>query len=136
MEFSSLRRCAWLLFLPLSISGFCYAQSAKKVVPSGARVERVEQTAIELPATAGKEPLRMSLAELYEELQRAGLSLAVIENYKIVDVKAYGVIQPDSSTPVTRRTLFQAGSISKPVAATAALWLMEKQMAVDVWKTK
>jgi CubicO group peptidase (beta-lactamase class C family)/predicted transcriptional regulator YdeE len=55
----------------------------------------------------------------------AGLSLAVIENYKIVDVKAYGVIAPGSTTPVTPKTLFQAGSISKPVAATGALSLVE-----------
>ncbi len=34
--------------------------------------------------------------------------------------------RPDSSTPVTTKTLFQAGSISKPVAATGALSLVEQ----------
>ena len=61
-----------------------------------------------------------------------GLSIAVIENYKIVDAKAYGVIAPRSTTPVTTRTLFQAGSISKPVAATGALYLVERgKLALD-----
>jgi CubicO group peptidase (beta-lactamase class C family)/predicted transcriptional regulator YdeE len=65
------------------------------------------------------------LPDLMKAYNVPGLSIAVIENYKIVDVKAYGVIAPGSSTPVTTHTLFQAGSISKPVAATGALYLVE-----------
>jgi CubicO group peptidase (beta-lactamase class C family)/predicted transcriptional regulator YdeE len=90
-----------------------------------ARLQRVEATAVELPGRAGEAPLRLSLAELMKTYGVPGLSIAVIENFKIVDTKAYGVIAPGSNTPVTTRTLFQAGSISKPVAATAALYLVE-----------
>ena len=54
------------------------------------------------------------------------MSIAVIDHYKVVDVKAYGVVGAGSNIPVTTRTLFQAGSISKPVAATAALHLVEQ----------
>src|SRR4051812_12660705 len=86
------------------------------------RLQKVEQTAVELP---GQSPLRLSLDELMKTYNVPGLSIAVIENYKIVDVKAYGVIASGSNTRVTPRTLFQAGSISKPVAATAALYLVE-----------
>ena len=50
----------------------------------------------------------------------------MIDHYKVVDVKAYGVVGAGSNRPVTTRTLFQAGSISKPVAATAALHLVEQ----------
>jgi CubicO group peptidase (beta-lactamase class C family)/predicted transcriptional regulator YdeE len=76
--------------------------------------------------------LRLSLAELMKTYNVPGLSIAVIENFNIVDTKAYGVIEPGSRTPVTTRTLFQAGSISKPVAATAALSLVEHgQLALD-----
>ncbi len=82
--------------------------------------------AIELEGKPGEPPLRLSLAELMKAYNAPGLSVAVIENYKIVDVKAYGVIEAGSSAPVTTRTLFQAGSISKPVAATAALHLVEQ----------
>src|ERR1039458_808734 len=39
--------------------------------------------------------------------------------------KTYGVTEAGTSTPVTPQTLFQAGSISKPVAATGALSLVE-----------
>src|SRR5579864_5926363 len=98
--------------------------SAKPAHPS-ARLQRVEQIAVELPGDRADEPLRLSLPELMKAFNVPGLSIAVIENYKIVDVKAYGVIAPGSSTPVTTHTLFQAGSISKPVAATGALYLVE-----------
>src|ERR1700757_4510299 len=89
------------------------------------RLQRVEALAVELPGSAGEAPLKLSLAELMKVFNVPGLSIAVIENYKIVDVKGYGVIAPGSTTPVTTKTLFQAGSISKPVAATGALYLVE-----------
>jgi CubicO group peptidase (beta-lactamase class C family) len=52
-----------------------------------------------------------------------GLSLAIIQKGRI-DARAYGVTAR-SGVPVTATTLFQAGSISKPVAAMAALKLVE-----------
>ncbi len=50
-----------------------------------------------------------------------GVSIAVIKDYKIVWVKSYGIIDKETNEPVTGKTLFQAGSISKPVAAYGAL---------------
>lgn len=54
-----------------------------------------------------------------------GLSVAVIDNFKIAWAKGYGVTQSGGNTPVTVHTIFQAGSISKPVAATGTLSLIE-----------
>src|SRR5688572_3850684 len=54
-----------------------------------------------------------------------GVSIAVINNGKIEYTKTYGVMDKASNSPVTRETLFQAGSISKPVAAYGALKLVE-----------
>src|SRR5260370_33987293 len=48
-----------------------------------------------------------------------------MEEYKVVLARGDGVIETGSSTPVTTKTLFQEGSISKPVAATGALYLVE-----------
>lgn len=53
-----------------------------------------------------------------------GLSLAVINNGRI-DARAYGVTSRGGAR-VTTDTLFQAGSISKPVAAVGALRLVEQ----------
>jgi CubicO group peptidase (beta-lactamase class C family) len=55
-----------------------------------------------------------------------GLSLAVIQDGRIVDARAYGVTEPGGHQPVTTATLFQAGSISKSVSALGALRLVEQ----------
>ncbi len=55
----------------------------------------------------------------------AGLSLAIIDSGRITAARAYGVTDDSTHAPVTTATLFQAGSISKPVSALAALHLVE-----------
>ncbi|MGV7211460.1 serine hydrolase [Oxalobacteraceae bacterium A2-2] len=61
-----------------------------------------------------------------------GLSLAIIENGKIVRAQGYGVTELGGTTPVTVDTLFQAGSVSKPVAALGALHLVaQDKLALD-----
>ncbi|MBK6542751.1 MAG: beta-lactamase family protein [Flavobacteriales bacterium] len=54
-----------------------------------------------------------------------GVSIAVIKDNKIAWVKSYGVMDKETKQPVTDTTLFQAGSISKPVATYGALKLAE-----------
>ena len=110
---------AWVAVYPAWLRTAHAAQDAS-------RLQRVEQVAVELPAINGKPSSRLTLAELMKTFNVPGLSLAVIENFKIIDTKAYGVTEPGSNIPVTTMTLFQAGSISKPVAATAALYLVEQ----------
>ncbi|HSC28250.1 MAG TPA: serine hydrolase domain-containing protein [Vicinamibacterales bacterium] len=53
-----------------------------------------------------------------------GLSLAIIQDGGI-EARAYGAVSR-GGPPVTATTLFQAGSISKPVAAVGALRLVEQ----------
>ncbi|MEH6535971.1 MAG: serine hydrolase [Psychroserpens sp.] len=55
-----------------------------------------------------------------------GVSIAVINNGKIEWTKTYGIMDKESKSPVTVKTLFQAASISKPVTAYGALTLVEK----------
>ena len=54
-----------------------------------------------------------------------GVSIAVIHDGSIEWAQGFGVVQVGGG-PVTTETLFQAGSISKPVAAMAALHLAEQ----------
>ena len=54
-----------------------------------------------------------------------GLSLAIIDGGKIVREQGYGFTDKGAKTPVTALTLFQAGSVSKPVAALGALHLVD-----------
>jgi CubicO group peptidase (beta-lactamase class C family) len=55
----------------------------------------------------------------------SGASLAIIQDGRIVAARAYGVVDETTRAPVTTATLFQAGSISKPVSALGALHLVE-----------
>lgn len=55
-----------------------------------------------------------------------GVSIAVIDSFKIAWAKSYGVMDTATKQPVTDSTLFQAASISKPVFAMAALKLVEQ----------
>lgn len=60
-----------------------------------------------------------------------GVSIAIIHNGSIEWAQGFGAAQVGGG-PVTTETLFQAGSISKPVAAMAALHLVEKgTLALD-----
>jgi CubicO group peptidase (beta-lactamase class C family) len=99
--------------------------SPRKQEGKETRIHRVETTVVDLPMGDGQAPLRMDVLQLMKLYNVAGLSIAVIDDYKMVWAKGYGVIETGSSTPVTAKTLFQAGSISKPVAATGALSLVE-----------
>ena len=102
--------------------------SGSASVSSGqeARIQRIEALVLDISMGQKEPPLRLNLAQLMAAYNSPGLSVAVIDNYKIAWAKGYGVIGAGSTTPVGTGTLFQAGSISKPVAATAALALVEK----------
>jgi len=88
-------------------------------------IQRIEATAVDIPSSATEAPLRMSLQHVMALYNVPGLSIAIVDGYRITEARAYGVTDAASRTPVTTRTLFQAGSISKPVAAAAALYLVE-----------
>lgn len=55
-----------------------------------------------------------------------GVSIAVIKDFEIAWIKSYGIMDKDSQQPVTKETLFQAASISKPVTAYGALKLVNQ----------
>ena len=82
-----------------------------------------------VPGTSSPRPaddLDAFVAAQMAQRRIAGLSLAIIQDGRVVDARAYGVTELGGSQPVTTSTLFQAGSISKPVAAMGALRLVEQ----------
>ena len=102
------------------------AQSKTSAASAQARIHRIEANVVDLPMGENEPSLRLDLQKLMQLYNVPGLSIAVIDNFQIVWAKAYGVIEEGSATPVNPRTLFQAGSISKPVAAAGALHLVEQ----------
>lgn len=59
--------------------------------------------------------------QLLKRFNVPGVSIAIIKDFKIAWTGAYGVADTKTRTPVTVNTLFQAASISKPVAAMVSL---------------
>jgi CubicO group peptidase (beta-lactamase class C family) len=90
-----------------------------------AHVKNIESDTVEISFDASEAPTRLSLQQLMEIFKIPGFSIAVIDDYKVVWAKGYGVTDAGGLTPVDTTTLFQAGSISKPVTAAGTLWLVE-----------
>jgi CubicO group peptidase (beta-lactamase class C family) len=87
-----------------------------------------------LPRISLKENLgvKASITQRMAALGIPGVSIAVIEEGKIAWARAYGLRDTVDKTPVTTQTLFQAGSISKPIAALGALRLVnEGRLSLD-----
>ena len=61
------------------------------------------------------------MQQLLKQYNVPGVSIAVIKDFKVALAVAYGVADAETGAPVTTRTMFQAASISKPVAAMASL---------------
>ncbi|MBS1830435.1 MAG: serine hydrolase [Acidobacteria bacterium] len=75
---------------------------------------------------------RHTIQQRMKALNVNGVGVAVIRNYRIAWAKGYGLADVAAGRPVTTDTLFLAGSISKPVAATGALQLVEqKKITLD-----
>jgi CubicO group peptidase (beta-lactamase class C family) len=96
--------------------GFTPARQTSSVE---ARIKRVESGL--LPSMPIKGAPGWSIQERMTRYKIPGVSVAVINDFKVDWAKGYGVKDVETKEPVTTETLFQAGSISKPVAAMAAL---------------
>lgn len=87
-----------------------------------------------LPRKVSKENLgrTVSITQRMRDLGIPGASIAVIDAGKVVFARAYGLSDTVEGTSVTTDTLFQAGSISKPIAALGALRLVkEGKLSLD-----
>src|SRR5262245_45078470 len=62
-----------------------------------------------------------TLRQIMERFHVPGVSVAVIKDFAIHWAKGYGVADVESGAAVENNTLFQAASISKPVAAMAVV---------------
>ena len=73
-------------------------------------------------ASAGSNGLgALTLEELMERFSVPGVSVAVIRDFDVHWAKGYGIADVETASPVDTETMFQAASISKPVAAMAVL---------------
>jgi CubicO group peptidase (beta-lactamase class C family) len=101
----------------------CSPTRAQETDPRIARIEEGLSSAIQVQGRAQE---RFTLQERMEHYNVPGVSVAVLDGGEVAWAKGYGVADVVTGEPVTPLTLFQAASISKPVAAMAALRLVEE----------
>ena len=111
----------------------CGAPLATPVVSTSNPVmERVTTHLRPAIAIKGAPAVTYALAERMAKYKVPGVSIAVVDSGRIVWSRAYGVKEAGTTDSVTTTTLFQAASISKPVAATAMMRLVEQgTLALD-----
>lgn len=66
------------------------------------------------------------VAEVMAEWQVPGLAVAAVEHGAVVLCRAYGLRDPERGLPVTRRTLFAIGSVTKTFTATGLAILVDE----------
>jgi CubicO group peptidase (beta-lactamase class C family) len=98
---------------------------AQEAAPRG-EVERVEASLVRYHQVEGRPVETWTLAERMHEHGVPGASVAVILDGEIAWAKGYGVKDVETGEPVEPTTVFQAASISKPVAVTGVLRLVEE----------
>jgi CubicO group peptidase (beta-lactamase class C family) len=129
MRFSPSKSFTLVFAVALSVIVSTPAQSDpqhdKKDSDPAVRIQRVENGILPIPLSGTEPPVQLNVEKLMQLYKCPGLSVAVIDNFEIAWAKGYGVTEAGGNKPVTVHTLFQAGSISKPVAATGTLYLIE-----------
>ena len=91
-----------------------------------AQVERITSSLSRATRTDGEEPEQTNLVDLLEQHGVPGVSVAVFKDGEILWSRGFGLADAETKQTVTADTLFQAASISKPVAGLAALRLVEE----------
>jgi len=90
------------------------------------RVRTVEHGLLRAIYLKGQRPEKLSLDARMEFYKVPGVGLAVMDRNGLEWAGGYGVRDAHSREPVTADTIFQAGELSQPVAAAAALELVDK----------
>ena len=98
---------------------------AQTTQSADARIRQVETGLTSSVLLKGHPVERYSVEQRMEHYHVVGLTIAVIDHYQIAWSKGYGVTDRQNKHSVEADTLFQAGSISKPVAAVAAMKLVQ-----------
>lgn len=129
MRKSGLKRIAPILALAAVVCSAAIARNyrgAEESMAPEARAARVEKGLLPGILIAGRPVEPASIAERMVALKTPGVSIAVINDDRVEWARGYGLAEAGAAVPVTPQTLFQAASISKPVAALAALRLVEQ----------
>lgn len=109
-----------------------FAGSGVAADPTSARINRIEtglRPAIVLGEVSAEQ---LDLEDRMRFYKTPAVSIAVIDNGIVALARGWGVHEAGTTKNITTDTIFQAASISKPVAALVALRLIEQgQLELD-----
>jgi len=107
--------------------------SGSAAVSQASRIARIEASLMPAFQVRGRTVTPRTLEQEMAAHRLPSISVAVVDRGKVVWAKAYGLADVAAKRPATVRTLYQAGSISKPVAASGAMSLIQEgRLALDV----
>jgi CubicO group peptidase (beta-lactamase class C family) len=113
------------LILALATLAACASRPPAPGADADLQIRRVATGLVTQNVVRGDTP-RLTMEERMAFYRVPGVSVAVIDDGQLVWAGAWGVVEAGSDTPMDTTTLFQAASISKPVAAAGALALVEE----------
>ena len=108
------------LTLLISVSAFAQKVSVAE------EIQAVESGLLPAVSLKGQKSKTYNLDTRMKDYSVPGMSVAVVKDGKLAWAKGYGLANTETGQKVDTETMFQAGSISKPLAALAALILVEK----------
>ena len=119
-----LSKTGWIVscLILFTFSTSCSSSQTDDDLP--AQIQRVENGLLTYHAVTG-EPAH-TIEDRMRYYNVPGVSVAVIENGELLWARGWGETEAGSGVAVDSETLFQAASISKPVASAGALRLVEK----------
>lgn len=109
------------------MGGVLFAAETSKTEEHSAKQNIVEHGLRPKVVIAGDLHKKTNILERIRYYNVPGVSIAVVHDGKIEWIHGYGhITNAPNSAPVDTRTLFQAGSISKPITALGALILVQQ----------
>ena len=119
---------AFVLACSFAAAGGCQNRAAPALgVPDPeeeVRIQRVTRSLQQQLVIEGRTIETTTLEERMDQLGVPAVSVAVIDDGELSWAGAWGVVEAGGEQKVTNDTIFQAGSVSKPVAALLALALV------------
>ncbi|EAZ81638.1 serine hydrolase domain-containing protein [Algoriphagus machipongonensis] len=120
------------LILLLSLLSFSCENAKTQSDPIQDEILAIENGLIPPFVVKGDSTAKMNIYDRMEHYKVPGVSIAVVKDGKLHWAKGYGIANTSTGDSVTTETIFQAGSISKPLAALGALKLVQEgKMALD-----
>lgn len=121
-----------LLLVTFSLWGLLTATAQSSSADLAQRIRQVETGLLPIILVEGDSVTQFSIENRMKHYKVPGVSIAVVRNGRIDWAKGYGFADREANRPVDANTLFQAASISKPIAALAALhWVEAGKLSLD-----